>query len=400
MNAPSSVEPSPERPEASTLSAPLTILPKPERVPYRKVLDARRTPIRGLWQRKERFYAQIRVPGKRSAARIVLHDPFGLPVRTIAQAQVALQELRAKRRNDSLPVFGRSLTLGESIEKYVAWLRRAGTKSPLTIAKEAGTLTKWNECLGFLRLRQIQRSHINEFVARRKEAEKVSNRTVNLDVVALNNCLRHARDEGHLSRLPTETWKPLAHASPRRPLWTAEQIELVCQKARERGDDGQVLVDYLRFLAFSGARRSEALAVEWPQVDFDRRLLTFNTTKYGRPRNIDLNPGLEAHLKDMLARRQSSKWLFPCKNSDTEIDAAATKLAGNLEAARTAAGLPDFCFHDLRHYFISSCVMAGIDYMTIAKWVGHRDGGVMIGRVYGHLNDAHAKRMAAKLTLF
>jgi hypothetical protein len=42
-------------------------------------------------------------------------------------------------------------------------------------------------------------------------------------------------------------------------------------------------------------------------------------------------------------------------------------------------------------------VMSGIDYMTIASWVGHKDGGVLIGKVYGHLADDHKKDMAAKL---
>lgn len=51
--------------------------------------------------------------------------------------------------------------------------------------------------------------------------------------------------------------------------------------------------------------------------------------------------------------------------------------------ARAKAGLPKVGFHDLRHYFISYSVMAGIDFMTIAAWVGHRDGGVLIGTVYG-----------------
>ncbi len=46
--------------------------------------------------------------------------------------------------------------------------------------------------------------------------------------------------------------------------------------------------------------------------------------------------------------------------------------------------------HDCRHTFISFCVMSGIDYMTIARWVGHKDGGVLIGKVYGHLADGHA----------
>ena len=54
-------------------------------------------------------------------------------------------------------------------------------------------------------------------------------------------------------------------------------------------------------------------------------------------------------------------------------------------------------FHDLRHHFISYCVMSGIDYMTIAEWVGHRDGGILIGKVYGHLADSHKKQQAQRV---
>ena len=39
------------------------------------------------------------------------------------------------------------------------------------------------------------------------------------------------------------------------------------------------------------------------------------------------------------------------------------------------------------------CVMNGIDYMTIARWVGHRDGGVLIGKVYGrHMAETRCSR--------
>ena len=41
--------------------------------------------------------------------------------------------------------------------------------------------------------------------------------------------------------------------------------------------------------------------------------------------------------------------------------------------------------------------MSGIDYMTIARWVGHQDGGILIGKVYGHLSNEHAKRQATKV---
>ena len=63
----------------------------------------------------------------------------------------------------------------------------------------------------------------------------------------------------------------------------------------------------------------------------------------------------------------------------------------SLELARSHAKLRNIGFHDMRHLFCSFCVMSGVDYMTIAKWVGHKDGGILIGKVYGHLADDHTK---------
>ena len=41
--------------------------------------------------------------------------------------------------------------------------------------------------------------------------------------------------------------------------------------------------------------------------------------------------------------------------------------------------------------------MSGIDFMTIARWLGHKDGGILIGKVYGHLADDHRKAQAARM---
>jgi integrase len=35
-------------------------------------------------------------------------------------------------------------------------------------------------------------------------------------------------------------------------------------------------------------------------------------------------------------------------------------------------------FHDFRHFCASQCVMAGVDFMTIASWLAHQDGGVLV----------------------
>jgi site-specific recombinase XerD len=97
----------------------------------------------------------------------------------------------------------------------------------------------------------------------------------------------------------------------------------------------------------------------------------------------------------MKSRAADSPWIFPSK---TDHALPADKKRNGLLAAIAKAGVKPFAWHHLRHYFISQAVMAGIDYRTIAEWVGHRDGGVLIGKVYSHLNSKHQERMASKLT--
>ncbi len=112
---------------------------------------------------------------------------------------------------------------------------------------------------------------------------------------------------------------------------------------------------------------------------------------------VDFNARLETHLKAMHAQRMpDSQFLFPSLKRGSG-DASTLSLNRVLQKVREKAGVPDFTCHLCRHYFISQAVMSCIDYMSIARWVGHQDGGVLIGRVYGHLNDAHTQKQAGKL---
>ena len=66
-----------------------------------------------------------------------------------------------------------------------------------------------------------------------------------------------------------------------------------------------------------------------------------------------------------------------------------------MKLVRSHAKLPTVSIHDLRHLFCSFCVMAGIDFMTIAAWLGHKDGSILIGKVYGHLLDERRQKIPA-----
>jgi integrase len=39
-----------------------------------------------------------------------------------------------------------------------------------------------------------------------------------------------------------------------------------------------------------------------------------------------------------------------------------------------------------------------VDVPTVARWLGHRDGGALAMRTYGHLREEHSRAAAAKVT--
>jgi len=160
---------------------------------------------------------------------------------------------------------------------------------------------------------------------------------------------------------------------------------------------------YLRFLALTGSREKEALCVRWADVDFERETVTIGSggaSKNHKARDVDFSPELKALLLEMSAARPpDTTWLFPSPQRGAK-DIHAMHLRESLKQVRKAASLPWLGFHDLRHFFASKCVMAGLDFMTVAAWLGHSDGGILVGKVYGHLSDTHKKAAAQKLAFF
>jgi integrase len=143
------------------------------------------------------------------------------------------------------------------------------------------------------------------------------------------------------------------------------------------------------------------LRLRWADVDEKRGILTIGAdgdTKNRKPREIEINPSLAAHLASMKARRQpDSVWLFPSPRRGKE-DRPAKSFRESLRIARAAAKIPTFGFHDCRRFFATMSIQAGVDIQTVARWLGHQDGGMLVAKTYADVLDEHRKRMAAKLT--
>jgi integrase len=135
-------------------------------------------------------------------------------------------------------------------------------------------------------------------------------------------------------------------------------------------------------------------------VDLERGHVTIGAegdSKNREARVVDLNPQLRQVLTDMARRRApDSQWLFPSPQRG-ERDEHARTFRESLLVARQTAKLPRFGFHDLRRFFASRAVMSGLDFLTVSRWLGHKDGGILLGKSYAHLANDHRKAQAERI---
>jgi integrase len=383
----------------ATTSKSQTVVPVGGRAKHRNrftiVKDSRNRKVRGLWRRGEKLYMQTRVSGEKSARKIPL-DSVALEA---ARAEMA--DIRKKNRGEGLPATGLRPLFADYARKYLEFQKTArdSGKKPRTIAREDHSLVHWIAAIGNVRLDKIRKPMITGFVKARLE-KGLMPRTVNIDVVVLRNVLKEARDDGLIVNLPTEGIKPKKVKTPVRSLLSPAAFENLCKAAGKCGKNSVQLLDYIRLLAYSGARRDEALALKWEDVSFERKSLRIGAdraAKNSKARHVDFNAQLEAHLKEMAKRTApDSQWLFPSPQRG-QIDKPARTFRESFLIAREKAELEWVGAHDLRHYFASMAVMSGIDFKTIAEWLGHQDGGMLVGKVYGHLLPEHKQRMAERL---
>lgn len=376
--------------------------------------DSRNRKVPGLSQRGSRIYGQLWVEdeGRKVPRRFALLTPEGDPVSTLTEAKEAFDLLRHHRREETLPILGHKPSLAAWVEIYLSsgpFLRKkVGTQQ-----NERQALERWVHHCGEVQVDKIATSHVAAFIDLRlrgkldlgrhhQRLRPASERTVQLDVVSLRNALRAARDAGKLRELPR---MPALKPPPPRKKATVEPsdldklfqaVPLACRK------NAVTVEDYLRLLAYCGAREQETLRIKWSDVDFANAELTVGED--GDAKNLDyriieFNPALRNHLEAMHTRRQpDSVWLFPSPQRGA-VDRPSKTFRESLNLVRTAAGLPHFGFHDFRRYFCTLCIQCGVDVQTTARWVGHKDGGVLVAKTYANVLGSHRTRMAEKLIL-
>ena len=170
---------------------------------------------------------------------------------------------------------------------------------------------------------------------------------------------------------------------------------LVAEIRRVPFGPGLASADLVEFLAYGGLRKGEAAQVTWADCDFKRREIVVRGdaetgTKNGEVRRVPMIPDILRLLEHQRTNRQDEPANAPVMRVK-ECQGALTRACKQLRIARIT-------HHDLRHLFATRCIESGVDIPTVSRWLGHKDGGALAMKVYGHLRDAHSSAMAQKVT--
>ena len=141
-------------------------------------------------------------------------------------------------------------------------------------------------------------------------------------------------------------------------------------------------------------RVGESKHVTWPDIDFHKAKLHVRGdpetgTKNSEVRVVPMIPELQTMLEKMRKERTD-------ESLDTPI-MRVNECQKSMDRAAKIVGMERITHHDLRHLFATICIESGVDIPTVSRWLGHKDGGALAMKVYGHLRDEHSAAQAQRV---
>jgi integrase len=235
--------------------------------------------------------------------------------------------------------------------------------------------------LGSIPIESFNRGMLHEWLEKR--TKEVSKSTANKDIAAIKKMMAYACEIGVLGINPLTRFKPFKVQE------TALRIPTV--------DEYHKLVDSMPTTALSalvailgetGMRKSEAIDLTWPRVDFRTRKITLEITKGKTVRSVAMSDYAIEKL-GLLIRFIHQPFVF-CYQGPWKAGTRIRKPYKAFHAAAKAAGLEWINFHTLRHFRATTWLQLGVDIRTVQMALGHKD--IQTTMKYLKFIESHADR--------
>ncbi|HLK26500.1 MAG TPA: site-specific integrase [Caulobacteraceae bacterium] len=151
----------------------------------------------------------------------------------------------------------------------------------------------------------------------------------------------------------------------------------------------------IRLLLFTGARKSEILALRWSEVNWaDRQIvLAPDRSKTGGKVGERRIPLSDAALGVLRSLPQTADYVFPGGRQSKNHTTGLQKVWHDV---RAAAGFPNLRVHDLRHSFASLALANNENLYLISRVLGHTT--TRMTERYLHANDSDLQALVQRTT--
>lgn len=280
----------------------------------------------------------------------------------------AAEMIRAQREWELLQssVFGRK-AVATFLEATVSYLKAGG---------EARYAKRLAEYFGTTPLAKIDQGAIDQ--AARVLCPDAAPSTINRQIHTPISAIRK-----HAARRGWCEWSQIERPSqpPARVRWiTPAEADRLILKCSEH------LRPLVTFFFYTGARVSEALRLDWRDVDLARRHVQFLDTKNGEARGVPLHERVVAVL-DKLKHREGHVFRRPDGRPYSEKEDGGGQIKTAFRGACRRAGIPNFSPHDCRHTWATWHYAANRDLVGLMKLGGWKSERMVLR--YAHVNVEH-----------
>jgi integrase len=319
---------------------------------------------------------------------------------SVAEAKLAtfLKEHRERRSNgNGNGEVSAKMTLGEAAAVHLRNLDDNLSIKPRTrdYWREvlAALIKSWSG-LNETEVRKISQVDCKKWAS--AYAKAASPTRYNNTVAILRHVLAVAVEAGVIYSNPAATVKRAAIRAKEIALPSIDKFNaMIAEMRMGRGRDSVNCADFAAGLAFTGCRLGEARQITWRDIDFEAGEIVVRGdaetgTKNWELRRVPLIPDSRALFQRMRSERADGSLAAPVFRVG-ECQKA-------LNRACNKVGTERITHHDLRHLFATRCIESGVDIPTVSRWLGHKDGGALAMKTYGHLRREHSIAQAQRVT--
>ena len=362
-----------------------------------------KTQLQPIWQKTQyanliryvpsgTYYARIRIRGK------LLRKSLKTDLISVAKLRLTDLEKAERQAGESKDALANGkMTFGQAAEILRQRVQGDASLKPRT--KEyydqriAALLKSWPG-LGGVELRRITKPDCLSWAAR--VGAEMSPTAYNHTISILRGIIEVGVECGARYDNPSRFIKRVSERSKKLTLPDFDQFQAFVTEIENSGSGfSEPCAELVRFLAFGGFRKVEASFITWADCDFTKGKIIVRGdpetgTKNGEFREVPMIPD----MRQMLERMRSERSGEPAESCVMRVHECQKAI----DRAAKVVGMERITHHDLRHLFATRCIESGVDIPTVSRWLGHKDGGALAMKVYGHLRDQHSVSMAQRVT--